>query len=172
MHYSDISIAKKTLTSFAILIVITIIGGLINHRQIAFIEKSIGWSEHTYDVLNTNAVLLSSMVNRETGMRGYLIAEDRKFLQPYEAGARAFGEALQRLRTLTADNATQQERIGRIDDLARGWQAKVAEAAITLMGQANGPRRPASWRPPASARRSWTGSGLRSPRSRRRSAPC
>jgi len=139
MHYSDISIAKKTLASFAILIVITIVGGLINHRQIAFIEKSIGWSEHTYDVLNTNAVLLSSMVNRETGMRGYLIAEDRKFLQPYEAGARAFGEALQRLRTLTADNATQQERIGRIDDLARGWQAKAAEAAITLMGQANGP---------------------------------
>ncbi|WP_279574726.1 methyl-accepting chemotaxis protein [Methylobacterium sp. J-088] len=130
------SIVKKIIACFAILIFITVIGSALNYRKLSFIEKSIEWSEHTYDVLSVNALLLSSMIDRETGVRGYLISGDRKFLEPVEKGAQAFAAAAQRQRTLTADNAAQQARVGRIEDLARRWQAEVADPEIGLMGQA------------------------------------
>ena len=104
MIISDISIAKKIVACFLILIFINILGGFINYNKLTFIDKTTGWSEHTYDVLNVNDHLISSMVDRETGVRGYLVAGDRTFLAPYEAGANAFGVAAGRLRALTADN--------------------------------------------------------------------
>ncbi|MCJ2068583.1 methyl-accepting chemotaxis protein [Methylobacterium sp. J-030] len=85
-----------------------------------------------------NALLLSSMADRETGLRGYLIAGDRKFLEPLEKGTLAFAAAVQRQATLTADNPTQQARLGRIEALARRWQSEIADPEIALMGQVGG----------------------------------
>ncbi len=137
MRISDISIAKKIIACFLILIFINMLGGFINYNKLTFIDKTTGWSEHTYDVLNVNDHLISSMVDRETGVRGYLVAGDRTFLAPYEAGANAFGVAAGRLRALTADNPAQQHRIGQIEALARRWQSEVAEPEIAMMAQAD-----------------------------------
>ncbi|EIZ83071.1 methyl-accepting chemotaxis protein [Methylobacterium sp. GXF4] len=135
MRLSDLSIAKKVVGAFAILIFIAIGTGLINFRKLSFIQTSIGWSEHTYDVLNVNASLITTLIDRETGLRGYLVASDPVFLAPYQSGAKAFDAALQRLRTLTSDNPEQQTRIAAIETLAKRWQADIAEPEIALMGQ-------------------------------------
>ena len=124
------SIAKRIISCFAILIAIVIAGSLINYWKLAFIDQTIKWSSHTYDVLNENTVLIGSMIDRETGLRGYLLAGDRKFLAPYEGGAQAFAAAAQRLRGLTADNPAQLARLDRIEALARRWQTEVAEPEI------------------------------------------
>ncbi|MDP4006109.1 methyl-accepting chemotaxis protein [Methylobacterium sp. NEAU K] len=135
MRISDLSIAKKLIASFAILIVISLVNGIVNYRKLSFIQTSIGWSEQTYDVLNVNASLISTMVDRETGLRGYLVAGDAVFLAPYRSGATAFDAAVQRLRTLTADNPAQLARIAGIETLAGRWKAEIAEPEIALMGQ-------------------------------------
>ncbi|MCJ2060813.1 CHASE3 domain-containing protein [Methylobacterium sp. J-048] len=82
-----------------------------------------------------NASLITTMVDRETGLRGYLVAGDPVFLAPYQSGAKAFEAAVQRLRTLTADNPAQQPRIAGIETLAKRWQSEIAEPEIALMGQ-------------------------------------
>ena len=135
MRLSDLSIAKKVVGAFAILIAISLGGGFINYRKLSFIQTSIAWSEHTYDVLNVNASLITTIVDRETGLRGYLVAGDPVFLSPYQGGAKAFEVAVQRLRTLTADNPQQQTRIAGIEALAKRWQSEIAEPEIALMGQ-------------------------------------
>ncbi|WP_279606215.1 methyl-accepting chemotaxis protein [Methylobacterium sp. J-048] len=135
MRLSDLSIAKKVVGAFAILILIVVVSSLTNYRKLSFIQTSIGWSEHTYDVLNVNASLITTMVDRETGLRGYLVAGDPVFLAPYQSGAKAFEAAVQRLRTLTADNPAQQPRIAGIETLAKRWQSEIAEPEIALMGQ-------------------------------------
>ncbi|TXN46262.1 CHASE3 domain-containing protein [Methylobacterium sp. WL7] len=135
MRLADLSIAKKVVGAFAILIVIALGGGIINHRKLSFIQSSIGWSEHTYDVLNVNASLITTMVDRETGLRGYLVTADPAFLAPYRSGTQAFDANLQRLRTLTSDNPAQQARIAEVETLAKRWQADIAEPEIGLMGQ-------------------------------------
>ncbi|CAM3086237.1 methyl-accepting chemotaxis protein [Methylobacterium mesophilicum] len=135
MRLADLSIAKKVVGAFAILIVIALGGGIINHRKLSFIQSSIGWSEHTYDVLNVNASLITTMVDRETGLRGYLVTADPAFLAPYRSGTQAFDANLQRLRTLTSDNPAQQARIAEVETLAKRWQSDIAEPEIALMGQ-------------------------------------
>ncbi|QEE39455.1 CHASE3 domain-containing protein [Methylobacterium sp. WL2] len=135
MRLVDLSIAKKVVGSFAVLIIIALVSAVINHRKLSFIQSSIGWSEHTYDVLNVNASLITTMVDRETGLRGYLVTADPAFLAPYRSGTQAFDANLQRLRTLTSDNPAQQARIAEVETLAKRWQADIAEPEIGLMGQ-------------------------------------
>ena len=135
MRLVDLSIAKKVVGSFPVLIIIALVSAVINHRKLSFIQSSIGWSEHTYDVLNVNASLITTMVDRETGLRGYLVTADPAFLAPYRSGTQAFDANLQRLRTLTSDNPAQQARIAEVETLAKRWQADIAEPEIGLMGQ-------------------------------------
>ncbi|WP_246692368.1 CHASE3 domain-containing protein [Methylobacterium sp. WL1] len=82
-----------------------------------------------------NASLITTMVDRETGLRGYLVTADPAFLAPYRSGTQAFDANLQRLRTLTSDNPAQQARIAEVETLAKRWQADIAEPEIGLMGQ-------------------------------------
>ncbi len=135
MRLINISIAKKIVVSFAFLIAITVSSSVINYRKLTFIGTTIERSEHTYEVLNGAASLISTMVDRETGLRGYLVSGERTFLAPYEAGSRAFDAAVQHLRMLTRDNPVQQERITRIEALARRWTSEIAEPEIALMRQ-------------------------------------
>ncbi|MCJ2139932.1 CHASE3 domain-containing protein [Methylobacterium sp. E-066] len=82
-----------------------------------------------------NASLITTMVDRETGLRGYLVTADPAFLAPYRSGTQAFDATLQRLRTLTSDNPAQQARIAEVETLAKRWQADIAEPEIALMGE-------------------------------------
>lgn len=73
------------------------------------------------------------MVNQETGFRGYLLTADRRFLAPYTQGRTDFAQAMQNVRTLTADNPAQQTRLAQIAALAERWRGEVAAPAIAQM---------------------------------------
>ncbi len=45
---------------------------------------------HSRDVLETLQQALDGMVDQETGVRGYLLVGDEKFLEPYHTGSMAF----------------------------------------------------------------------------------
>jgi CHASE3 domain sensor protein len=51
---------------------------------------------HTTDVLETLQDIMDAMVDQETGVRGYLIADDEKFLEPYHKGIDAYTAAIQK----------------------------------------------------------------------------
>jgi methyl-accepting chemotaxis protein len=53
-------------------------------------QHTVGWVDHTHEVLVRSARLLSFAVDMETGMRGYLLAGEDEFLDPYNNGKRAF----------------------------------------------------------------------------------
>jgi len=54
---------------------------------------------------------MDAMVDQETGVRGYLITGDERFLEPYHRGGNAYTGAIQKLRDLTSDNPAQQSRL-------------------------------------------------------------
>jgi CHASE3 domain sensor protein len=51
------------------------------------IESAKNRRVHTTDVLETLQLALDAMVDQETGVRGYLISGDEKFLDPIIAAA-------------------------------------------------------------------------------------
>ncbi|MEK8087088.1 methyl-accepting chemotaxis protein [Aquabacterium sp. A3] len=69
------------------------------------------WNTHTLKVMQHANHLLVSMLNMETGARGYLLAGEQAFLEPVRLGERQFEEQWQALKSLTADNPVQQERL-------------------------------------------------------------
>ena len=101
-------------------------------ENIGLIQDTTGRVDHTYEVLATVAQLLADAVNMETGMRGYLLAGEESFLDPYNTGKTAFFEDMQALREMVYDNPAQVERLQETETIIRDWVEKVSEPAIAL----------------------------------------
>ncbi|MEV0108361.1 CHASE3 domain-containing protein [Nocardia sp. NPDC050799] len=82
--------------------------------------------------------LQSALVNQETGLRGYTIAADPQFLEPYIEGSREQDRAAARLRELLSDRPEQLADLDVIERGVRQWRTEYAGplAATTSPEQA------------------------------------
>ncbi|WP_253279972.1 CHASE3 domain-containing protein [Phaeobacter sp. 11ANDIMAR09] len=90
------------------------------------------WVEHTQFVLSEAETIVGSAVDMETGLRGYLLAGQEQFLEPYNGGEASAYAALGSLQQTVSDNPPQVERLQQAEGILREWQGNVAETAITL----------------------------------------
>ena len=78
------------------------------------LQAAADWNTHTYKVLDESGHMLTSMINMETGARGFLLAGDDQFLEPWNKGLETYGASWAELKKLTSDNTVQQERLEKI----------------------------------------------------------
>ncbi|USQ95077.1 methyl-accepting chemotaxis protein [Caulobacter sp. RL271] len=133
MRLSDLSISRKLILAFACLVTLSVASSGFSIWKMRQVAQAVQWNNHTQEVLAAAAAVGAAMVDQETGVRGYLIAGDDGFLEPYKNGRAAYAEAFGKLKTLTADNAAQQTRIAALGASAEGWMGKVAEVEIAAM---------------------------------------
>jgi len=88
--------------------------------------------DHTHVVLGEAAAIVSSAIDMETGMRGYLLAGQDGFLDPYRGGQEATYAGIAELQKTIDDNPAQVERLGEAERILREWQEKVTEPTIHL----------------------------------------
>ncbi len=152
----DLRISTKIALIMAVMLAITVSVSAISLRNIGVIEDSEAWTVHTHEVLSEIDRMIAAMIDRETGLRGYLISADPAFLEPEQIGRKTFAQAWEAARSLTRTNATQQARLTALKGLAEDWSRTIADREIALMQDpATGMRRAASpvrW----PARRRWT----------------
>ncbi len=129
----NLRIATKIGAALALIVLVAVFSSVMTLRNMAVVTETGRWAEHTHTVLSEISRLTGDMVDRETGVRGFLISGDEAFLAPFNAGTRTFEASLASVRKLTADNAAQQERLGVLGDLARRWHDEVAQREIRLM---------------------------------------
>ena len=67
--------------------------------------------EHTKNVIQNNDDLLVSLVNHQTGVRGYLLTNDTSLLEPYNASLPSIKLHFNELKRLTKENPLQQIRV-------------------------------------------------------------
>ena len=132
--FTDLPIARKLMVAFAAVIMISAASSFMVYEKIGFIQQSAGWTEHTYVVLENLDTALAAMVDQETGLRGYLLSGDDKFLDPYHKGGETYTAAFQKVKDLTSDNPVQQERLLAMNQFAQGWRTDVAGKEIALTG--------------------------------------
>jgi CHASE3 domain sensor protein len=77
---------------------------------------------------------MDAMLDQETGVRGYLITADERFLEPYHKGGNNFTTAVQEMKDLT-HNPAQQRRVDELNALGKNWRSEVAEHEIALMAK-------------------------------------
>ncbi|MEW2359117.1 CHASE3 domain-containing protein [Spirillospora sp. NPDC029432] len=74
--------------------------------------------------------LQAALVDQETGVRGFVLAGDETFLDPYERGVRAEREAATRLARLVRDEPEAAADLTRLTGLAAAWRAAYAQPVI------------------------------------------
>ena len=87
---ANLRVITKLLLVFVAIIGAASISSLVVWRGLDTVEEATLWRTHTYKVLEQVEALTTAMVNQETGLRGYLLAGDPKFLGPYHAGSTAY----------------------------------------------------------------------------------
>jgi len=96
-----------------------------------YLLSAMDWLDHSERVVADSNDLIKIAVDRESGMRGYLITGDDTYLAPYELGQASFAAKLATLTELVSDNPPQIERLKRIGALEAQWDG-IARQLITL----------------------------------------
>ena len=131
--FADLKIRSKLGIAFTLIVLVNVGVGLLSNRNLGLIGINEGWNTHTYQVLERVSAIVQDMVNQETGLRGYLVSADPKFLAPFNAGREQYDRDFTEVKQLTADNPRQQVRLAELDRFARSWQVDVAEREIAQM---------------------------------------
>jgi len=130
--FADMKVGKKLYLGFGLVVAILLVLSAVSYRSLAGIAEANGWDKHTYEVLSEGDAILSGLVNIETGERGFILAGDDAFLEPFEKGKGIFKEHLEIARKLTSDNPAQQQRLKDIEQAQAEWLAKALEPEIAL----------------------------------------
>lgn len=90
---------------------------------------------HTHEVLTQSSEIMKSMVDMETGMRGYLLSGDEVFLEPYQGGERNALQGITLLQELVSDNLPQVERLDEAWIIIRKWETEVSIPNIQMRNE-------------------------------------
>jgi methyl-accepting chemotaxis protein len=122
-------IGTRILAGYGIGLLIFILVGMLSYRSITGLVVSADSVAHTHQVKEALTAVRSSLVNAETGQRGFVLTGADRYLEPYYSGSREVDGNIARLRELTSDNPNQQRRIDQLQQLAA---AKLSELAETI----------------------------------------
>lgn len=112
-----------------------VVGGLVLSR---ISDRTTELVDHIQPARSASFQLQNSLLDQETGVRGYALTGDTTFLEPYEEGMRAERERLARLRSLTGDEQPYAGDVERIERAAQQWRTLRAEPLIAAVRE-NGP---------------------------------
>lgn len=101
----------------------SIVSAIVFVGIIAYLINSLTWVEHSQKVIGGAHEIRKLSAEMESGMRGYLLAGDEEFLSPYMLSAQRMGAGLESLADLVKDNIAQAERVTRISQIQKQWEA-------------------------------------------------
>src|SRR3954451_19928107 len=84
-------------------------------------------SERNYDLNRGAQQMLTAMLDQETGLRGYVLTADRRFLEPYRAGRTDVAAAERSILAEAAGDAALTDAIAESAQIAASWQQEAQE---------------------------------------------
>jgi signal transduction histidine kinase len=117
---------RITMLGFGVVLVVLIVNAFLSYRDIETLIGNDALVNHSHRVITQLESLLSTMKDAETGHRGYIIAGNEAFLQPYTAAVARIDSDLASVRELTADNPAHGARIPEVERLVATERAYLA----------------------------------------------
>ncbi|WP_210509867.1 methyl-accepting chemotaxis protein [Pantoea ananatis] len=136
-----ITTGRKIAFAFGIIVIVSLIGSSLSIANFLKLRQANTWNIHSYQVMSVSDSMLTDMVNMETGVRGFVVSGNDNFLAPFNAGKTAFEQKYNQLRSMTADNAEQQQRLTSLLELHNSVQA-VDDQLIALRRDVNSGKQP------------------------------
>ncbi len=132
INFGNLRLRTKIMAGMCGPLILMLLLGVISIINIKSIIKTGKWVEHTYMALEEAAEINSSAVDMETGMRGFLLAGDETFLEPYIKGEKTTYEKIRSLKETVNDNPDQVERLEKIESILKTWQKDAMDPVIAL----------------------------------------
>ncbi|MFD9104704.1 ATP-binding protein [Streptomyces virginiae] len=129
------------LTSVLVLLALMVVGtgalgaALLSHTTTAGNRLVDGILPAQRDALRLETALL----DQETGVRGYLLADEPALLEPYERGLTNETDAARRLATVLAGDDGVREDLAAVQEAARTWREQFAAPAIASVENGTAP---------------------------------
>jgi methyl-accepting chemotaxis protein len=140
--FNNFRMRSKLLTAFAVVLAIVVVQSVVVYRTTQANAERSREISYTQFTIETAKNALASLINMETGYRGFLVTGQDDFLQPYAEGRDQFARDIAELRRLAADEPEQLRRWEDIDVRAQAWQAEITERGIASKRESEAGRLP------------------------------
>lgn len=128
--FKQMSLKAKMLMGGFMPFVIILVGGAVCFININTLNKNTVWVRHTNEVINGLHKIEKSLVDMETGYRGFLVTGEDNSLEPYNAGKQSIVSNLTKLKEKVSDNPIQVERLRAIEQDMEAWVTRITEPGI------------------------------------------
>lgn len=133
--FKNVSFKAMLAGGNVIILALVVLISTILFFSIGSLIESSRWVEHTHSVLEHTSSLGKSMVDMETGQRGFMLTGNDDFLEPYHAGMKLFEKQIEEAKELVDDNPPQVKRFERVNELKKKWVKDAGQYEIDLKKQ-------------------------------------
>ncbi len=145
-----VTLRQRIFVGFGVALLLLGVVAWFSYQNAGGTVESARWVARTREVLETLDGLVAEVATAEAAYRDFLVWGQDASLKPLQSAFREAPAALARLRSMTSDNAAQQERLDTLTKLVAGrliWSQKVVDtrrargaiAAQNILGEARDP---------------------------------
>lgn len=126
--YKNIKLTQFVSLGFLTIVFVTITINIINKMNANQLVKSVDWVTHTYDVKSDLKDIEKTLVDAETGQRGFVYTNQEIYLEPYYRAVEEINPMFLRIRNKLKDNPEQLARLKKVEQLSRQRMDRLATA--------------------------------------------
>jgi methyl-accepting chemotaxis protein len=132
MKLSDMKIGTRLYMGFGAIVALLVILVSLAYSSFSKLDQATEWDVHSYRVREEITGMLESLINIETGERGFALTGKEASLEPFTAGTDAFKQHVAKAMELTADSPSQQEKLQRLRMHQQQWVATAIDPVIAM----------------------------------------
>jgi CHASE3 domain sensor protein len=117
LQANSMKFKNKVLAGFGTALLILILVGVLSYRNMLQRDEDRQWVTHTHQVLEKLDAVLTSMLDIETGARGYILAGEGSYLGAYNNALDQVWQNVKDVRELTVDNPVQRRAFDRLEPM-------------------------------------------------------
>lgn len=118
---SSLSISAKLYLGFLVVLLVLAALVLSSWESLRQLREANALNTHSYQVVSAIDGLMQSIVNVETGQRGFLVTANDSYLEPLRDGEKRFDEKLKRAKELSLDNPQTQALLKKLGYAYDEW---------------------------------------------------
>jgi PAS domain S-box-containing protein len=126
------------LIGIALIVALLCANAALALRNTQQLDDDARWVAQTHDVLDATGDVLLTLIDAETGQRGFLVTGRDEYLVPYDAALARWQQRMAILKDKTKENERQQQRITHLEALSQQEMALLKEGIDLRRAKASG----------------------------------
>lgn len=135
---------QQVLTGFTVSLIFVLLSAITSYQSIVSFNEDSDWENHNYEIMLLTQKIDQQMTNAESGLRGYILTKNQKYLPLYSNNIDHAQTSVHDLKLMVIDNSAQLstvdtlesyvgKRVSSLKEIMRANDVSGQEAAAQLM---------------------------------------